>query len=194
MLVIRQRAEQAGIALDVQVPAALPEFFGDQRAINQILVNLLTNAVKFTPQGGRVTLAIAHAADRFTLTVSDTGCGIPPDLLDRLGTPFFQVEQSLTRSHEGTGLGLALTKSLTAMHVNKRNGAVCNCAAFTGAPQYARQRLTPTVRRNVLLPDMFEPVISAISPNCAMAKSLHTRAASGSKGWPSARAESNGGP
>ncbi|MCK6453197.1 MAG: ATP-binding protein [Alphaproteobacteria bacterium] len=116
LLVIRQRAEQAGIALDVQVPAALPEFFGDQRAINQILVNLLTNAVKFTPQGGRVTLAIAHAADRFTLTVSDTGCGIPPDLLDRLGTPFFQVEQSLTRSREGSGLGLALTKSLTAMH------------------------------------------------------------------------------
>ncbi len=116
LLVIRQRAEQAGIALDVEVPAALPEFFGDQRAISQILVNLLTNAVKFTPPGGRVTLAIVHVADRFTLTVADTGCGIPPELLDRLGTPFFQVEQSLTRSHEGTGLGLALTKSLTAMH------------------------------------------------------------------------------
>ena len=116
LLVIRQRAEQAGIALDVGVPATLPAFFGDQRAIGQILVNLLTNAVKFTPRGGRVALSVEHGADRFTLTVSDTGCGIPPELLDRLGTPFFQVEQSLTRSHEGTGLGLALTKSLVAMH------------------------------------------------------------------------------
>jgi len=116
LLVIRQRAQGAGIALDVQIAEDLPPIVADHRALAQILVNLLTNAVKFTPAGGTITLAIRHAEGRFTFQVADTGCGIPADMLDRLGTPFLQVQSSMTRSHEGTGLGLALIKSLVALH------------------------------------------------------------------------------
>jgi signal transduction histidine kinase len=61
-------------------------------------------------------MAIDGGDECFVLTVADTGVGIPPDMLDRLGTPFLQVQSSMTRSHEGTGLGLALTKSLVALH------------------------------------------------------------------------------
>jgi signal transduction histidine kinase len=104
------------VALEAAPAAGLPAVQADLSRIIQVLANLVSNAVKFTPEGGRVTLAVEHRDDRFTLTVADTGCGVPPELLARLGTPFFQVEQSLTRSHEGTGLGLALTKSLIAMH------------------------------------------------------------------------------
>jgi PAS domain S-box-containing protein len=116
LLVVRQRAEAAGLALNVRMPDDLPPFYADQRAVGQILVNLLTNAVKFTPRGGSVTLRIDSAEDRVTLAVADTGVGIPRDMLDLLGTPFLQVQSSMTRSHEGTGLGLALIKSLVALH------------------------------------------------------------------------------
>ena len=116
LLVIRQRAESAGIALDIVIPDNLPAIHADHRALAQILVNLLTNAVKFTPAGGRITLSIAHDDGEFTLKVADTGCGIPANMLDRLGTPFLQVQSSMTRTHEGTGLGLALIKSLVALH------------------------------------------------------------------------------
>jgi len=115
-LVVRQRAESSGIALTVAVDNDLPAFLGDQRAIAQILVNLLTNAVKFTPAGGTIALTIRHADGFFVLGVADTGIGIPANMLNRLGTPFLQVQSSMTRSHEGTGLGLALTKSLVALH------------------------------------------------------------------------------
>ncbi len=116
MLVIRQRAEDSGVAMHVDVPHTLPPIHADRRAVGQVLVNLLTNAVKFTPRGGGVTLSVDWNDRCFTVTVQDTGVGIEPEQLDRLGTPFYQVQPSMTRSHEGTGLGLALTKSLVAMH------------------------------------------------------------------------------
>ena len=115
-LVIRQRAIDAGVSLRINVPGTVPQAHADRRAVGQILVNLLSNAVKFTPRGGAVTLDVDWSVDRFTLKVSDTGVGIAPDMLELLGTPFFQVQHSMTRSHEGTGLGLALTKSLVNMH------------------------------------------------------------------------------
>ena len=116
MLVIRQRAEDSGVTLRADVPHTLPPVHADRRAVGQVLVNLLTNAVKFTPRGGTVKLSADWSDDRFTVVVADTGVGIEAEQLARLGTPFFQVQQSMTRSHEGTGLGLALTKSLVAMH------------------------------------------------------------------------------
>ena len=116
MLVIRQRADDSGVSLRFDVPHTLPPIHADRRAVGQVLVNLLTNAVKFTPRGGAVTLGVDWNDHCFTVTVSDTGVGIEPEQLERLGTPFFQVQPSMTRSHEGTGLGLALTKSLVAMH------------------------------------------------------------------------------
>jgi PAS domain S-box-containing protein len=116
MLVIRQRAQNAGVTLKGDYRHGMPPVHADRRAVGQVLVNLLTNAVKFTPRGGAVTLAADWNDRVFTLAVSDTGVGIEPEMLERLGTPFFQVQPSLTRNHEGTGLGLALSKSLVAMH------------------------------------------------------------------------------
>jgi PAS domain S-box-containing protein len=116
MLVIRQRAQDAGVALKAEVPQSMPPVHADRRAIGQVLVNLLTNAVKFTPRGGEVALSVDWNDRDFTIKVSDTGVGIAPEMLERLGTPFFQVQQTYTRSHEGTGLGLAITKSLVTMH------------------------------------------------------------------------------
>src|SRR5690606_36224773 len=81
-----------------------------------ILINLAGNAVKFTENGGVVTIDAAPKGGDFILTVSDTGIGIPADKLALLGQPFMQVEDDYTRQHEGTGLGLSLVKGLVALH------------------------------------------------------------------------------
>jgi two-component system, cell cycle sensor histidine kinase PleC len=88
----------------------------DRRALKQIALNLLSNAVKFTPAGGRVTVR-GRATERcIVLAIADTGIGIAPDALTRLGRPFEQVESQLTKSHQGSGLGLAIAKSLVELH------------------------------------------------------------------------------
>jgi len=105
-------AEQAGVRLSLDV--AVQQAFADQRAVTQMLVNLLSNAVKFTPPGGSVSLMAAVEGGAVNLTVSDTGAGIAPDDLARLGRPFAQSGNA--HSKEGTGLGLALVKALAALH------------------------------------------------------------------------------
>jgi len=90
----------------------------DMRRLKQILVNLLSNAVKFTPEGGQIGLTVTGDAERQVITfgVWDTGIGIAPEDLPRLFKPFVQVDSSLSRQHEGTGLGLALVTRLTDLH------------------------------------------------------------------------------
>jgi len=111
-------AERAGVALTMAVAPDARLVFADRRAVKQILVNLLSNGVKFTPPGGAVTVrAATDAAGRgVEIAVSDSGTGISPADLARLGRPFEQVENAEVRAKEGTGLGLALVKSLAAMH------------------------------------------------------------------------------
>jgi two-component system cell cycle sensor histidine kinase PleC len=94
----------------------LPEIEADPRAIKQVLLNLLSNAVKFTPEDGRVTVRGFNAVDGVVLQISDTGIGIPEEDLPRLGRPFEQIEAHHSRKHEGSGLGLALSKSLVELH------------------------------------------------------------------------------
>ncbi|MEQ1707298.1 MAG: PAS domain-containing sensor histidine kinase [Terricaulis sp.] len=110
----KRKAEEKGLSIVVDAEN-LPEIEADHRAVKQILLNLLSNAVKFTDQGAIMVHARGGPAG-LTLRVVDTGCGIPPEHLPRLARPFEQVEQELSRNHSGTGLGLALTKSLTEMH------------------------------------------------------------------------------
>jgi two-component system cell cycle sensor histidine kinase PleC len=89
----------------------------DHRLLKQIILNLLSNAVKFTPEGGRITIrARATAGGWVSVSIADTGIGIPEDALARLARPFEQVESQLTKSHQGSGLGLAIAKSLTELH------------------------------------------------------------------------------
>jgi len=112
---VRQRAEKAGLKLRTHLPN-LPEIEADFRALKQVLLNLLTNAVKFTPQGGTITISAAVTENNVHLSVTDTGVGIPEKALARLAKPFEQVENQFSKTKEGTGLGLALTKSLIEMH------------------------------------------------------------------------------
>ncbi len=108
-------AERAGVALKLSIAPNARLMFADRRAVKQILVNLLSNGVKYTPPGGEVRVT-ARIAGGMEIVVSDSGAGISQRDLERLGRPFEQVENAETRAKEGTGLGLALVKSLALMH------------------------------------------------------------------------------
>lgn len=88
----------------------------DERALQQILVNLLQNAVKFTPDGGRITVRARQAGGAVNIFVEDAGIGIPKDAIHKLGRPFEQVETEFTRTYKGSGLGLAIARSLAELH------------------------------------------------------------------------------
>jgi PAS domain S-box-containing protein len=92
------------------------EIVADERALKQIMLNLLSNAVKFTPAGGRISVEAAESGGEVRLTVNDTGRGIPPDQIARLGQPFEQVTTDAALAKQGTGLGLALVRSLAELH------------------------------------------------------------------------------
>lgn len=80
------------------------------------MLNLLSNALKFTPPGGRVTLGTAMDGEMVEIFVDDTGVGIPAEALSRIGNPFYQVDNGLDRKHEGAGLGLSVVKGLVELH------------------------------------------------------------------------------
>src|SRR5215469_4757216 len=113
---MRERALQGGVQLEEDIPAEPIYVEADRRAVKQILLNLLSNAVKFTPMGGRVTTRAMPRENKLALSVEDTGVGIPADQLYRLGNPFVQLRNNAGSAHEGTGLGLALVRSLAEMH------------------------------------------------------------------------------
>ncbi|HVZ92429.1 MAG TPA: PAS domain-containing sensor histidine kinase, partial [Rhizomicrobium sp.] len=113
---VRQPAERAGVAIKVAIAPGARRIFADKRAVKQILVNLLSNGVKFTPRGGEVRVHASLDSRGVEIAVSDSGVGISERDLARLGQPFEQVEGEHVRSKEGTGLGLALVKALASMH------------------------------------------------------------------------------
>ncbi|HEX3809362.1 MAG TPA: PAS domain-containing sensor histidine kinase [Rhizomicrobium sp.] len=113
---VKLQAERAGLALKTDVSADATTIFADKRAIKQLIVNLLSNGVKFTPRGGEIRVRATRDARGIEIAVSDTGTGISTRDLERLGKPFEQVEGEHVRSKEGTGLGLALVKAFAGMH------------------------------------------------------------------------------
>jgi two-component system, cell cycle sensor histidine kinase DivJ len=113
------RARENGIDLAVDVPQDLPVITGDPRAFKQIVLNLVSNAVKFTERGGKVTVAAGVEGASLVLHVTDTGVGIAADDLKRIGDPFFQAGTTYQRRHEGTGLGLSIVKSLLTLHAGE---------------------------------------------------------------------------
>jgi signal transduction histidine kinase len=114
---VQERAHQAKIRLAVDVPPDLPLLWADQRKIRQIILNILSNSVKFTPEGGRITIAATAPVDSgMILAVSDTGIGIAAQDIAKALSPFGQVDSSLSRKHDGTGLGLPLSKALAEAH------------------------------------------------------------------------------
>ena len=116
---MKPKADAVGVVISLDFPA-LPDVEADYRAIKQVLLNLLSNAVKYTPRDGSITIHAEARTDptggRICVSVRDTGIGIPQEDLQRLAQPFEQVESHLARTAPGTGLGLALTKSLIEMH------------------------------------------------------------------------------
>lgn len=113
--IIRGRADDSRLKL-IYPTTDVPEIEADPRAVKQILLNLATNAIKFTPEGGTVRITIVPNSAGLIITVKDSGIGISAEDIERLAEPFIQIDSQHSRQHEGTGLGLALTKSLVELH------------------------------------------------------------------------------
>ena len=111
----RPQADAKGITLSVRTPPPELSVLGEREKAGQVLVNLLSNGVKFTPSGGRIDLAYEIGDDAVTLRVSDSGPGIPADSLNRIFEPFVQLDSGLTRRAEGAGLGLAISRRLARL-------------------------------------------------------------------------------
>ena len=114
---VHPRAELGRVAIEVDLPPDLPTVRAEELSMKQIITNLLTNAVKFTPEGGKVVLSAGVEADGWmAMTVTDTGIGIAPQDMDKALAPFGQIESSLSNKTQGTGLGLPLAQALVQLH------------------------------------------------------------------------------
>jgi signal transduction histidine kinase/ActR/RegA family two-component response regulator len=118
LALVRQAAEEKRLTLSCSIDETLTTVEADERRLQQMLVNLFNNAIKFTPEGGEVGLDVTRDGVReaVDLTVWDTGVGIPREDMARLFKPFTQLDGSLSRQHPGTGMGLALVFRLTEQH------------------------------------------------------------------------------
>ena len=114
--ILQQQAQAKDIELCCATDLVLPKILADPTRLQQVLMNLLSNAVKFTPAGGKVTLAARNDRDGVTFEVADTGIGMAADDIPRALEPFGQIENAMTRTQEGTGLGLPLTRNLVELH------------------------------------------------------------------------------
>jgi len=138
--IVREMAEKAGVNYDVTMVDVLPRVRADSTRLRQILINLLGNAVKFTPSGGNVSLSAEVTPDGgLQFRIADTGIGIPKDKMDVAMAPFGQVDSRLTRKYEGTGLGLPLTKRLVELH-----GGTLDLSSELGRGTVATVRLPHT--------------------------------------------------
>ena len=114
--ILALKAREAGVEIKTKVAADIPDVIADRRAFNQILINLISNAIKFTPRDGHVTVSAMRDGQKLAFTVADTGVGIGEDDLPRLGEAFFQARSSYDRRHDGSGLGLSIVKGLVRLH------------------------------------------------------------------------------
>jgi cell cycle sensor histidine kinase DivJ len=143
------KAQEAGVELKTRIAADLPELVADRRAVNQILINLISNAIKFTPRGGRVSVSAMCDGRKLAVAVEDTGVGIGEADLPHLGEAFFQARASYDRRHDGTGLGLSIVKGLVRLH---------------GGDMDIRSRLGDGTRVTVRLPIDCEGIRPAVEP------------------------------
>jgi cell cycle sensor histidine kinase DivJ len=147
---MRGQAERAGVILRGVLPPEPLEVEADRRAIKQIALNLVSNALKFTPRNGSVTLTVQALDDALEIVVSDTGVGIAPDDLARLGRPFEQAGDAAQRA-AGSGLGLSLVRAFAKLH-----GGEMHIESSVG------EGTTVTVRMPVLAPEAPAPAEAAV--------------------------------
>jgi cell cycle sensor histidine kinase DivJ len=114
--VMRHAAEQKSIELRIDMAPHLPELAADKRACKQILLNVISNAIKFTGEGGFVLVSAHIETGNIVFVVADNGIGIAEEDLPRLGNPFVQAHVSYDRSYDGAGLGLSVVKGLVRLH------------------------------------------------------------------------------
>jgi len=119
LTILAERAEKGNVTVSVDVPKTLPALIADRLRFIQIVLNIMSNAVKFTEAGGRVHVAAKVVDDQFVITVQDTGIGMSKEDLDKAFQSFGQVDSGLNRKYEGTGLGLPLTRKLIELHYGK---------------------------------------------------------------------------
>ena len=149
------RAGEAGVWLERHAGADLPDIVADRRAVNQILLNLVSNAIRFTDRGGTVTVSARAEAAMITFAVEDDGVGIGEADLARVGEPYFQAAASYDRRHSGTGLGLSIVKGLVRLH---------------GGDMSIKSRIGQGTRVTVRLPldcERAEPATTSAAPQSA---------------------------
>jgi cell cycle sensor histidine kinase DivJ len=146
------KARENAIDLVTRAPDNLPVMTGDPRAFKQIVLNLVSNAIKFTERGGKVTVSASVEGPRLVLRVADTGVGIAAEDLKRIGDPFFQAGTTYQRRHEGTGLGLSIVKSLIGLH---------------GGEMTVQSKIDEGTSVTVALPLTFTPQVEQPSSNIA---------------------------
>src|SRR2546421_778230 len=145
--VVSGRADDKHLVLDADIEGTIP-VVADRRAVKKIIVNLLSNAVKFTPEGGKVLVRSRVFSDSIILTIADTGIGIAPQSLARLGRPFEQVESQLTKTYHGSGLGLAIARSLANLHGgsmrlrSKLGAGTVVCVSLPRQPRETRPKIS----------------------------------------------------
>jgi PAS domain S-box-containing protein len=139
---VRERAKKAGLKILCDLPVALPRLRADERVVKQLLLNSLSNALKFTPEGGRVTVdACADPRSGYRLVVSDTGIGMSSLEIEIALSPFAQIDSKLARKHEGTGPGLPICRSLMELHGGELSVKSAPNARTTLTAQFPSSRI-----------------------------------------------------
>lgn len=116
MNILGPQISEKSLQVELIYPADLPRVYADEDLLGQVLINLLDNAIKFTPQGGRITIRCKRKESRVVVTITDTGVGIPKDSLPRVFERFYRVDKARSRHRGGTGLGLAIVKHIVESH------------------------------------------------------------------------------
>ncbi|MGH7717061.1 MAG: ATP-binding protein [Vulcanimicrobiaceae bacterium] len=151
--IVRERTDNAGLHLAVDIASDLPTLNADERMVKQILLNLLSNAIKFTPGGGSVRVVCrVDESDSLTLQIIDTGIGIAPADIERSLQPFEQIDSSLHRKYQGTGLGLPLARSMCELHGGRLEIESATGQGTTVTVRFPPERSlrpTPAVTRHV---------------------------------------------
>jgi len=161
-MMVAARARKAAVDLNTDIPDDLPRVRGDFRRLLQVVLNLLTNAVKFTPSHGSITIKASLESDGgLSLSVMDTGIGIPAKDIHRVFEPFIQVENHLNRKYDGTGLGLPLSRQIMTLH-----GGSLRLESQPGRGTTAIMTLPPTALLDAAI---LQP--GAATPACAPARS-----------------------
>jgi two-component system, cell cycle sensor histidine kinase DivJ len=161
------RASEAGITLCKMPTGELPDMIADKRALSQILINLISNAIRFTDRGGRIAVGAGVDAGHITFVVEDSGVGISEQDLARVGEPYFQARATYDRRHGGTGLGLSIVKGLVRLH-----GGDLDITSRVGEGTRVRVRLPIDCERARTKPrPMAMPIAMAHSPGQSPQKS-----------------------